>query len=88
MLLLPPASWGQLYAAGFLPYDHNYGVVLDAIGLSILGCVCLAAIFFFRIAVWRANLPAILCFMVTANPALLIFAVANYEQIFGRPLAV
>lgn len=87
LIIVTSVIWGQMYYAQFLPYDENYGMLVNAFVISVV-VFCTGVILLFRkTKLIRQHLPATIVFLVINSPVTVAAVIFNYRSIFGTHLA-
>jgi len=86
LVLLTAFIWVQVYRAGLLPYDENFGVLimifLFSIALLVTGIILLIR----KTKLIRQNLILTVLFFIVNSPLTIFMVVMEYELIFGTRL--
>ena len=88
LVLLTALMWVQLYTAGFLPYDDNFGQLLGIFLLSVAGLGIGILLIAKKNRLVLKNLIATITFLIINSPVTIYLVIMNYENIFGIVLNV
>jgi hypothetical protein len=86
LVLLTAFIWVQVYHAGLLPYDENFGLLimifLFSMALLVTGIILLIR----KTKLIRQNLILTVLFLIVNSPLTIFMVVMEYEFIFGTRL--
>ncbi|HVD98188.1 MAG TPA: hypothetical protein VNB90_08270 [Cytophagaceae bacterium] len=79
--------WSCFYAARFLPYDENYGMILHSFIISLMALI-IVLLLWMRKNEWIMSAQRIvLAWVVLGSPLTFLLAFTFYRDLFGTALA-
>jgi hypothetical protein len=86
LVLLTAFIWVQVYRAGLLPYDENFGVLIMMFPCSIALLVTGIILLIRKTKLIRQNVIVSVLFFIINSPVTIFMVVMEYEVIFGTGL--